>query len=83
MRLATDFRIALTVATVVWCLWYFGPIFLDTLLDPFKDRFADVDELAEGDQKSGDVRQGLLKPRLLHDSERTDIPTNYSGRPSG
>lgn len=83
MRLLTDFRIALTVATVVWCLWYFGPIFLDTLLDPFRDRFTDVDELAASDRNSGDARQGLLKPRHLHDPERAGIPTNPSGRPSG
>lgn len=51
MRLFTDFRIALTVATVVWCLWYFGPIFLDVLLDPFKERFDDVDRLAREDSR--------------------------------
>lgn len=50
MRLVTDFQTALLLATAIWAVWYFGPIFLDVLLDPFKERFTDVDELAAADR---------------------------------
>lgn len=59
MRLLTDFQNALLVGTVIWALWYFGPMFLDVLLDPFKDRFEDVDELAKQDFPAGSRQRDL------------------------
>lgn len=59
MRLLTDFQTALLAATVIWSLVYWGPVFLDVLLDPFKDRFEDVDELARQDFPAGSRQRGL------------------------
>lgn len=47
MRLLTDATLAVLVATVIWAVFYFGPVFLDALFDPHADRFEDVDKLAK------------------------------------
>ena len=53
MRLLTDLQIALLAAVVIWSVWFFGPVvwreILD-MLDPERERFRDVDELAERDR---------------------------------
>jgi len=50
MRLLTDIQIAGLVIVVAWAVFYFGPIFLRSLIDPYADDFEDVDELAERDR---------------------------------
>jgi hypothetical protein len=49
-RLLTDMQIVGLVIAVCWLVFYFGPIFLQALLDPYADDFEDVDELAQRDR---------------------------------
>ena len=53
MRLLTDLQIALLVAVVVMLAWYLAPVIWREILDmmdPERERFRDVDELAERDR---------------------------------
>lgn len=50
VRFLTDLQIAGLVAVIIWIVYYWGPILLDTILDPFRDRFTDIDELAKRDR---------------------------------
>jgi hypothetical protein len=50
MRFLTDLQIAGLVAVTVWAILYWGPVLLDAIFDPFRDRFTDVDELADRDR---------------------------------
>jgi hypothetical protein len=49
-RLLTDMQIVGLVIAVCWLVFYFGPIVLGALLDPYADDFDDVDELARRDR---------------------------------
>lgn len=52
MRLLTDLQIVGLVIVVAWAVWYFGPLFLQALRDPYADDHKDVDMLAERDRQA-------------------------------
>lgn len=66
MRFLTDLQTAGLLATIVWGVWYWGPVLLDAIFDPHRDRFTDVDHLADADTCGDGRTSGLPEVSQPH-----------------